>query len=213
MVGPIAYFQIRKSFREQKEYERGLETIPLLIHLTPESDDTEGGSRDARDIDHEKITKAQILYNIIASTLQKGFKHSFYGQRHISFEIIGIKGFVYYYVAVPIALEQVVRQAIVSAYPAARLEEVAEHNIFSQVGGINGTTGGELTLKENYAYPIATYQDLKRDAMQSILNALSDLDKEDGVGIQFLFRQRTLCGKKMRPAWQVMYEEQRQERV
>ncbi|MEO8784919.1 MAG: hypothetical protein ABI221_01125, partial [Candidatus Saccharimonadales bacterium] len=48
--------------------------------------------------------------------------------------------------------------------------------------------GGELTLKEPYAYPIATYQDLKRDAMQSLLNALSTLDKEDGAGIQILFR-------------------------
>lgn len=188
VVGPIAYFQIRKSFRSQKNYERGLKMIPLLIHLPPQADDSDGGGRDARDVVDENISKAQILYNIIASTYQKGFKNKFYGQRHLTFEIIGIKGFVYYYVAVPISLEQVVRQAVVSAYPSAQLEEVTEHNIFSKVGGINGTLGGELTLKEDYAYPIATYQDLKRDAIQSILNALGGLEKEDGVGIQFMLR-------------------------
>ena len=80
------------------------------------------------------------------------------------------------------------KQAIVSAYPTARLEEVAEHNIFSPVGKISGTFGGELSLKEPFAYPIATYQDLKRDAMHGLLNALSTLDKEDGVGIQILLR-------------------------
>src|SRR5262249_19047342 len=35
---------------------------------------------------------------------------------------------------------------------------------------------------------IATYQDLKRDGLQSLLNALSGLSKEDGVGIQLLIR-------------------------
>jgi hypothetical protein len=175
-------------FREQKNYERGLKMVPLLIHLPPVSEDTEAKGRDARDVVDETISRAQIIYNIIASTLQKGFKAKFYGQRHFAFEIVGTQGFVYFYVAVPIALLDVVKQAIVSAYPAARLEEVAEHNIFSPVGKISGAIGGELVLKESFAYPIATYQDLKRDAMQSLLNALSTLDKEDGVGIQILLR-------------------------
>jgi len=185
---PIAYFQIRKVFREQKNFERGLKMVPLLIHLPPQSEDTEMGGRDVRDVVDENISKAQVLYNIIASTLQKGMKSRFYGQRHFAFEIVGNKGFVHFYAAVPVALVEVVKQAVSSAYPSARLEEVAEHNIFSPVGKISGTVGGELTLKENFAYPIATYQDLKRDAMQSLLNALSILDKEDGVGIQILMR-------------------------
>jgi len=162
--------------------------VPLLIHLPPISDDTEVGSRDVRDVTDENISKAQILYNIIASTFQKGYKSKFYGQRHMSFEIIGSKGFVHFYAAVPVALVEVVKQAVVSAYPSARMEEVSEHNIFSPVGKISGTIGGEMTLKEHFGHPIATYQELKRDAMQTLLNALSTLDKEDGAGIQILIR-------------------------
>ncbi len=188
IAGPIIFLQSRKTFREQKNYERGLKIVPLFIHLPPPSDDTEVGARDVRDVTDETISKAQIIYNIIASTLQKGFKPAFYGQRHFAFEIIGSQGLVYFYAAVPLALLEVVKQAIVSAYPAARLEEVAEHNIFSPVGGVAGTLGGELTLKENYAYPIATYQDLKRDGMQALLNALATLDKEDGAAVQILLR-------------------------
>ncbi len=191
LIVPIVYVQVRKVFREQKNFERGLKMVPLLIHLPPISDDTDGGGRDIRDVTEENISKAQILYSIIASTIQKGFKSKFYGQRHFSFEIVGVHGFVYFYAAVPVALVEVVRQAVVSAYPSARLEEVSEHNIFSPVGKISGTTGGELTLKENFAYPIATYNDLKRDAMQSLLNSLATLDKEDGVGIQILMRPAT----------------------
>lgn len=186
--GLFAYFHIRNQLREQKNIERGLKMVPMLIHLPPASDDIDGGGRDGREITDENVSKAQVMYNIIASTIQKGFKSKYYGQRHIAFEIVAAKGFVYFYVAVPMVLIDVVQQAVISAYPSARLEEVSEHNIFSPVGKINGTVGGELILKENFAYPIATYQDLKRDAMQSLLNALSTLDKEDGAGIQILLR-------------------------
>lgn len=185
---PLVYLHSRKLLREQKNYERGLKMVPLLIHLPPASDDKEGGGRDERELIDENISKAQIMYGIIASTLQKGFKSKFYGQRHFAFEIIGHKGFVKFYAAVPVAMVDVVKQAVISSYPAARLEEVSEHNIFSPVGKISATIGGELSLKENFAYPIATYQDIKRDPIQSLLNALADLDSEDGVGIQILMR-------------------------
>lgn len=188
VVGLALYLHSRRILREQKNFERGLKMVPLLIHLPPISEDSEEGGRDVRDVIEENISKAQILYSIIASTLQKGFKSKFYGQRHFAFEIIGTRGFVQFYAAVPVAMVEVVKQAVSSAYPAAQLEEVAEHNIFSPVGRISGTIGGELTLKENYAYPIATYQELKRDSLQSLLNALSTLDKEDGAGIQILMR-------------------------
>jgi hypothetical protein len=184
----FAYFYIRKTYREQKNYERGLKMVPVLIHLPPPSDDTDAGGRDARDLVDENISRAQILYNILASTFQKGFKSRFYGQRHIALEIVAVKGGVHFYSAVPVPLLSIVEQAIISAYPTARLEEVAEHNIFNPVGRLTGTLGGELVLKEDFAYPIATYQDIKRDTMQSLLNALSTLTHEDGAGIQILLR-------------------------
>ncbi|HEY5549624.1 MAG TPA: ATP-binding protein [Candidatus Saccharimonadales bacterium] len=184
----FAYVYIRRLYREQKNYERGLKMVPLLIHLPPISDDTDVSGRDKRDVMDENISRAVTLYSILSSTALKGFKARFYGQRHIALEIIANKGFVHFYAAVPVPLLSVVEQAIISAYPAAKLEEVAEHNIFSPVGRITGTMGGELVLKENYVYPIATYQDIKRDTMQALLNALSVLDKDDGAGVQILLR-------------------------
>lgn len=178
----------RKILREAKAYERGLKMVPLLINLPPSSADTDIGTRDQRDVIEETVSKGQVLYNIIQSTAQKGFKSKFYGQRHIAFELVASAGRISYYAAVPVAMTSVVEQAILSAYPAAHIEEAEEHNIFSKVGKISGTIGGELTLKHDYAYPIATYKDLKRDGMQSILNALSTLQGEDGVGVQILLR-------------------------
>jgi len=187
-VAPIVFIQTRRHAREQKSYERGLKMVSLLIHLPPQSEDIEGTGRDVRDVLDENISKAQIIYNLIASTLQKGFKSKFYGQRHFAFEIVGTKGFVYFYASVPLGLVELVKQAIIGAYPTARLEEAEEPNVFNPVGRMSGIAGGEFTLKEPFAYPLATYQDLKRDALQSLLNALSTLDKEDGAAIQILMR-------------------------
>jgi hypothetical protein len=187
-ISSSAYLYYRRVLRDAKNYERGLKMVPLLIHLPPISEDIEGGGRDSRDVTEEAISKAQVLYNIIASTATKGFKSKFYGQRHVAFEIVAAKGVVNYYAAVPVALVSVVEQAVTSAYPSARLEEVEEHNLFNEVGRISGTIGGEMALKKDYAYPIATFQDSKRDSMQTILNSLANLTKEDGAGIQILIR-------------------------
>lgn len=187
-IGFFLYFRSRKLLREAKNYERSFKMVPLLIHLPPLSDDIDSETRDARDVSDENVSRATTLYNIIASTSKKGFKSKFYGQRHISIEIVAVGGFVHFYAVVPLPLIPVVEQAVTSAYPSARLEEVADHNIFSPVGKLSGTAGGEIVLKESFAYPIANYQEIKRDTMQSLLNSLSALQNEDGVGIQILLR-------------------------
>lgn len=186
--GPMLFVKLRNRTQEGLDYERSMEMVPVLIHLPPSSEDTEANGRDVRDIVDENISKAQIIYNIISSTTEKSRKNKWFGQRHFSFEIVGLKGFVHLYAAVPADMLDVLRQAITSAYPTTRLEVRPEYNIFSEVGGVNGVVGGEFNLKESFAYPIATYQDLKRDAFQSILNALSSLETSDGAAIQIMFR-------------------------
>ena len=187
-VGGFAFMQYRKVLREAKNYERGLKMVPLYIHIPPISSDIAGNGRDERDLTEEVLSQAQVMYNIIASTATKGFKSRIYGQRHMSFEIVAHEGLVHYYAIVPVSLIDVIHQAVSAAYPSARLEEVSERNIFNPAGRMSGTIGGEFTLKKDFAYPIATYQETKRDATRALLNALSGATREDGVGIQILIR-------------------------
>lgn len=187
-VGLLIFSQYQKTLREAKNYERGLKMVPMLIHLPPASEDLETGGRDERDVTEELLSQAQVMYNIIASTAMKGFKSKIYGQRHLSFEIVARQGLVHYYTVVPVVLVDVVKQAVAAAYPAARLEEVEEHTVFSKVGKISGTIGGEFTLKKDFVYPIATYQEAKRDASRALLNALSSAGRDDGIGVQILVR-------------------------
>lgn len=187
-IGVLLYVRNRQRIQSMKNVERGLKMVPLIIYLPPPSDDIEVGGRDVRDVTDENISRAQTIYNIISSTVEEGRQAKTHGQRHFAFEIIGLHGSVNFYAAVPVPLVEIIKQAVVSAYPSARLEEAAEHNIFSEVGKLNGIAGGELELKESFAYPIATYQEIKRDTMQALLNALSSLEKDDGAAVQILLR-------------------------
>lgn len=183
-----SYMIYRRGLRYAKGIERGIKMVPILINLPPASEDAEVGARDIREVIQERASQAEVLYNLIASTATKGFKSKFFGQRHIGFEIVAIEGIIRFYAAVPVALVAVIEQAILTAYPGASLEEVEDHNIFSETGKITGTYGGEMKLKHDYAYPIATSDQLKSDAVQGILNSLTSLEQGDGAGIQILLR-------------------------
>ena len=162
--------------------------VPLLIHLPPSTDDIESSGRDKRDIATEAISKSQVMYSILSSTVTKGFKVMLYGQRHFSFEIIAKDGFIHYYAVVPAVLTETVKQAIQSAYPTARVEEKREENIFAPRGTVDTIAGAELTLRKDPYYPIATYEDTKHDAARAILNALGAVKQDEGATVQILFR-------------------------
>lgn len=187
-VGGVAYLTYHKKLRRAKAIERGLKMVPVLIHLPPPSSDTQSGSRDLREVMREKTSQAEVLYNLIAGTATEGFKSNFYGQRHIALELVVVGGIVHFFAAVPVALLGVIKQAITTAYPGARLEEVEDHNIFNQEGRLAATLGGEMVLRADSAYPIATYEQLERDPMEAILTAVSALQKTDGVAIQIMLR-------------------------
>jgi len=177
--------------RKAKEYERSLKLIPLLIHLPPATDDIQGGGRDERDVNEEAISQSTIMYSIIASTLKKeSFNTKLYGQKYFSFEMVVVDGLVKYYAVVPAVTTEIVKQAIQSSYPTARLEEAEVENIFSNAGlgdeakedeDSRNVAGGELIFKKEEYYPIQVFSESKWDAQLAILNAFAKAKKGEGL--------------------------------
>lgn len=179
-----------KKARDIKEAERGLKMIAMLIHLPPTTSDIQAGGRDERDVVNEAISQAQVMYSMIASTLAKGKNARIFGQKHISFEIVATGGTIKYFAVVPAVLTETVKQAVISAYPTARLEETERENIFSKTAKLSGVAGGELVLKKEYVFPIATYEETKRDASVALLNTMAATKEGEGVGVQIMFRPK-----------------------
>jgi Helicase HerA, central domain len=187
-LGGGAYLAYRRVLRRAKGIERGLKMVPILIHLPPQSSDTAAGTRDIREVMREKIAQAEVLYNLLSGTATQGFKSRFYGQRHLAFEIIATGGQVWFYAAVPVTLVDIVKKAILTAYPSAKLEEAEDHNLFNPSGQITGTAGGEIVLKQDASYPVATFKTLERDPLEALMNAMTNLPAGDGAGVQIMLR-------------------------
>ena len=183
------FLTLRRYHRRRHNYQRGLAMVVLQIHLPPASEDVATKTRDTRDIVEENISKAVVLYNLLASIAEKkSFKTGYYGQAHLGFEIIAQAGFVYFYAVAPQELVAIVQQAIVSAYKGAKTEVVKEHNLFAPEANLDAVTGAELNLKREFAYPLATYVDSRQDMMRALLEALGKLGTDAGGGVQILLR-------------------------
>src|SRR5262249_3753851 len=163
----------------------------LLIHLPPPSADTQAQGRDVRDVRRENAPQAEAVYNLIVGTGQEGVKSRFYCGRNVALEIVDFGRISGFYSGVPGSLVPVGAKAVLAAYRGAQVEEWADHNVFNQQGKLQGTLGGELVLKHEAAYPIATYKQLEADPMEAILNALSTLAEGDGAAVQLLLRPAT----------------------
>jgi hypothetical protein len=181
-------FSSKSVHQEPRNYEKGTQLVTLYIHLPPQSEDIVAGGRDARDVIDENISKAQVIYSIIASKFEDNKRQKREGQSHFAFEIVGLAGSIGMYAAVPVEMVEIVKQAVISAYPATKLETVHDYNIFHENTTFAGVTGGEFELKDKYVFPVATYQDIKRDTMQALLSSLASLQKDDGVALQILMR-------------------------
>lgn len=188
VIASIVVAVVLSQRRKAKDYERGLKMIPMLIHLPPSTDDIQTGGRDERDVVNEALSQAQVMYSIISSTLKKGFDARVYGQRHISFEIVAANGFIKYYAVVPAVITETVKQAVISAYPSARLEEIEQDSIFAKDVTTDTVAGGQMKLKKEFVYPISTYEDSQRDASLALLNAMSGTKNGEGIALQIMFR-------------------------
>jgi len=103
----------------------------------------------------------------------------------ISFEIVGKKSEIRFYVSASARIIDLVEKTIYSYYPNADVRKVDEPNIFSEEGKVSY---GALVVKETSYLPIKTYRDLPTDSLAAITSAISKISDKEGAMIQILIR-------------------------
>lgn len=133
----------------------------------------------------ETLNSAESLYAAIGGLKANTILDIFFRthKKFISFEIIAQNETINYYLALPKDLKRFLIQQIHAQYPHAFIEEVDDYNIFKANSNV---AGGFFVFKKNFAFPIKTYQQMENDPINSILNSLSKLKKDEGVAIQLL---------------------------
>ncbi len=130
-----------------------------------------------------KIDVAEQMFASLHSLYNTGIGSWFSPQPHLSFEIMGKKEDIRFYISVHHKFQDLVEKQVYGAYPGADIQVVDEYNIFDTNGKVEFTT---LNLKSTNYYPIKVYKDLPTDPLSSITSAMAKMSDNEGCAIQII---------------------------
>jgi hypothetical protein len=158
-------------FKHRKRESYSLDFVTLLVRLPKDNE--------------VKIDAAEQMFAGLYSLKQQGFFSFLKPEEIISFEIVGLKEEIAFYISCPRKIRDLVEKQIHGAYPFAEIKETDEVNIFSEKGRV---AFASLKLKENYSLPLKTYKDLPTDGLSLITSAFSKMGEGEGAILQILIR-------------------------
>jgi hypothetical protein len=132
-----------------------------------------------------KIDAAEQMFAGLHSLKKSGFKSWFQPEYTVSFEIVGLKENISFYVSCSKKNRDLLEKQIYGAYPQAVITEHDEVNIFSEKGKV---AFASLRLKKAKYYPIKTYKELPTDPLSLTTSALSKMSEGEGAILQILIQ-------------------------
>ncbi|NCB20379.1 MAG: DUF87 domain-containing protein [Clostridia bacterium] len=159
----------------------------FLIKLPKEKPEDEKNNSDSLQQIREEIAKGETIFASIGGLkAQRGISAWFLGRNdHFSFEIVAYNNKIAFYVVSPRAMSRYLDQQITAYYPEAVIEEIEDYNIFNAYSNIMSAS---LKTKKNYILPLRTYQKIEVDPLNSLINVMSKLDKDESMAVQYIVR-------------------------
>ena len=154
---------------EKKSVFGALESVLFLVMMPKNAPKKEGeAQKDEKMLISEM---EQVLINFLHIKPSKIFQ----APPSIALEIASQTGGsdILFYIAVPKHLETVFEKYVQGVYPQASVQKVPEDYTVFEPTGV--TVGAYLTLKENFLFPISTYQKLEKDPLSTLTNNLSKI--------------------------------------
>jgi len=179
----IALLQILRWFLSRRHYFPHQVFLVRLPKEKPEDDKKEATVQQLR----EEIAKGETIFAAIGGLkAERGFKAWLTGRHdHFSFEIVASHNKIAFYVVAPHEQVRYIEQQIQAYYPEAIIDEVEDYNPFSMSGQI---AAAYLKTTKSFLFPIKTYQKMEVDPLNSLINTLSKLGKDESLVIQYLVR-------------------------
>src|SRR4030065_1992032 len=130
-----------------------------------------------------KIDAMEQLFSSLYSIKKGGWKQGYSTQPTVSFEILGKKEDIRFYVWTPKEFQDLVEKQIHGAYPDAEVVEVPEYNLFTEDGKVAYKS---LQLKKDNFYALKTFRDLPTDPLSLLTSALAKMGEKEAAAIQVL---------------------------
>ena len=156
-------------FKHRRREGYSLDFVTLMVRLPKDNE--------------IKIDAAEQMFAGLHSLKKSGAFSFLQPEELISFEIVGLKEEITFYVSCTKKIRDLVEKQIHGAYPFADIKEQDEINIFNEKGK---TAFTYLKLKDAQYLPLKTYKDLPTDGLSLITSAFSKMGEGDGAILQIL---------------------------
>lgn len=182
LIFAFLHFFLKKK-REQGFLTRGMNLALFLVTLPQRPKEEKEPSLE------EYLKLAEQFYSALAGIKEKKRILRFLlGAPCFVFEIavhrIGEE--IYFYVACPRSIDQMIEKQILGFWPRAQVQAVPDYNIFNPTGY---SIGSRASLVKSAILPIKTYQEFGTDPLSAITSVLTKIAREgEGAAIQFLIR-------------------------
>jgi hypothetical protein len=119
-------------------------------------------------------------------------------QPHISFEIVGRREDIRFYISVPEKLRDLLEKQLHGSYPGAEIKVVDEPTIFTENGRVEFSW---LVMRSNAYFPIQVFKNLTVDPLAALTSSLAKMGEGEGVHVQMLIAPADGAWKKKGRAW------------
>lgn len=167
LIGLVALLILWFRYKDREEYS--LNSVLLEVCL-PRGNEI-------------KIDAAEQMFSSLHSLYESEWYKFLKPQDHLSFEIVGMKEDIRFYVSCSSELKDLVEKQIHGAYSGAEIYERDEYNIFSDEGKVEFT---KIYLEHPTFFPIKTYRDLPIDPLSGLTAALAKMNASEGAAVQYL---------------------------
>lgn len=158
----------------------------FLVRL-PKEKPADDKKQDSSQVLHEEIAKGETIFAAVGGLrAERGIKAWFWGRSdQFSFEIVASDKRISFYVVAPISGARYLEQQIHAHYPEAVVEEINDYNAFSAQGSM---AAAYLQTTKRFVFPLKTYRKMEVDPLNSVINVLSKLEKNESLVIQYTVR-------------------------
>ena len=177
LVGLFAYLTYRNYKKANRLQVLNVDSVLLMLEIP-------------RTNDKKELAAEQLFASLHGILRDKNELKSSGGvQEHLSFEIVSTKGQIRFYVWVPKILQSFVEGQIYSQYPTVQIHKMSEDYVDNRHKHPI-VYSSELTLTEDSALPIKTFDSFEVDPLAGITGTLAKLDADLGeeLWIQILTR-------------------------
>jgi len=187
VVTVIALFITRKILHRIFAVPIAMKKKVLQVLVPKEASKKEEEQKSSKKDYKELIAVMESFYMALGHLKPKHKLRGFLIGRddQVSFEIVALDGLIKFFVVMPDYLHDFFEQQIHAQYPSAQIKEIEDYNMFRPRGYI---ASAPLVLNKSWIFPIRSYKKSESDPLNSLTNAMSKVEKNQGAAIQILVR-------------------------